>query len=212
MDLTPYKNIIVFGGSFDPPHRAHITLPQLVREKLNADLVLYIPAGRAPHKLDKKQTDPIHRHAMLNIALKDTTNTAISTIEIDRVESSRPSYTSDTLEQLHNLISPKTKLRLLFGADQLRIFDKWHEPEKIEELAEPVVMVRPPDTKAKLLNDLPEDQREKWAKRLVELPQIDISSTSIRDTIKNAAPNQAFHPDIPLSVMDYIHMHHLYED
>ncbi|MEM8738793.1 MAG: hypothetical protein AAGG38_10005 [Planctomycetota bacterium] len=68
-DLTPYRRPLLFGGSFDPPHLAHRHLPQFVAHALAADAVFYLPAGRAPHKLGQRQTDPRHRLAMLRLAL-----------------------------------------------------------------------------------------------------------------------------------------------
>ena len=70
-DLTRYNTILLFGGSFDPPHWAHTALPRLVAEHIGADVVAYLPAGRAPHKLDREQTDPQHRLAMLRLAQAD---------------------------------------------------------------------------------------------------------------------------------------------
>ena len=70
-DLTGYQRILLFGGSFDPPHHAHIALPKQAAKAIGADLIAYIPAGRAPHKLDREQTDPQHRLAMLRLALDD---------------------------------------------------------------------------------------------------------------------------------------------
>ncbi|QDU33808.1 Nicotinate-nucleotide adenylyltransferase [Poriferisphaera corsica] len=211
MDLTPYKNIIVFGGSFDPPHKAHLILPELVREQLGADLVLYIPAGRAPHKLDKVQTDPMHRLNMLKLALDESPNHAlVASLEIDRANDGQPSYTVNTLQQLKQL-APHATFRLLFGADQLRIFDQWYQHKTIEEIAEPIVMVRSPDSAQSLLESLSESQRTKWADRLVELPLLDISSTNIRDAIASSQTD-AHNSTIPASVLAYIQQHHLYQD
>jgi len=128
-DLTRYNTVLLFGGSFDPPHRAHTALPRIVAERIGADVVAYLPAGRAPHKLDREQTDPRHRLAMLRLALQDEPGTIVLTDEIDRAPG-EPSYTVDTLERLHGRVSPGTTLRLLFGGDQLHIFDTWRQPER----------------------------------------------------------------------------------
>lgn len=209
-ELTGHKNILLFGGSFDPPHRAHIALPQQGARVIGADLIAYIPAGRAPHKLDQVQTDPQHRLAMLRLALDEQSGdvpTMVLTDEIDRGPD-EPSYTVDTLEALRQRIDPGATLRLLIGADQLRIFDAWREPERIIALAEPVVMVRPPDTKASLLDSLPSDQREAWEQRLIETDQLDISSTAIR---KHAATGQPGDASICDAVAAYIKQHRLYQ-
>lgn len=203
-DLTRYNTILLFGGSFDPPHRAHTALPRIVAERIGADVVAYLPAGRAPHKLDREQTAPRHRLAMLRLALLDEPGTIILTDELDRAPG-EPSYTVDTLERLHERVGPGTTLRLLFGGDQLHIFDTWREPERVVELAEPVVMVRPPDTAASLLAALPDDAaREQWAPRLVEVPRIELSSTTIRDRVaQNESVSDLIAPDVAAYIDEY---------
>lgn len=207
--LSGYQKILLFGGSFDPPHRAHVELPQQVARALNADLIAYVPAGRAPHKLDRVQTDPRHRLAMLRLALDHQpgpTPTTVLTDEIDRGPD-QPSYTVDTISVIRQRIEPETQLRLLIGADQLRIFDQWREPERVVELAEPVVMVRPPDTRASLLASLPGNRRDDWSKRLVDVDAIDLSSTQIREKIKNGEIVDQW---ITASVAQYIRENALY--
>ncbi|MEM6259248.1 MAG: nicotinate (nicotinamide) nucleotide adenylyltransferase [Planctomycetota bacterium] len=210
-NLSGYQTILLFGGSFDPPHRAHTRLPQRVAKLIGADLIAYIPAGRAPHKLDRVQTDPRHRLAMLRLALADEPGeipTKALTIEVDQGPDD-PSYTVDTLETLSKQIDPGTTLRLLIGADQLRIFDSWRKPERVIELAEPVVMVRPPDTHPSLLASLAPEQRETWADRLVQADTIDLSSTQLRDKV---AAGESIAQWIPAPVCSYIMEHGLYQD
>ena len=208
-DLNGYRRILLFGGSFDPPHRAHTDLPQQAARAIGADLIAYIPAGRAPHKLDKQQTAPQHRLAMLRLALAHQQGPVPAVILTDEIERGpeNPSYTVDTLGSIHQRIGGNTELRLLIGADQLRIFDQWREPEQIVELAEPVVMVRPPDTRESLLRALPADQRAAWDGRLVEVDAIDLSSTQVRGTIaSNGGVDGLLAPD----VVQYIQEHGLY--
>lgn len=209
--LSGYRRILLFGGSFDPPHRAHVELPQQAAQAIGADLIAYIPAGRAPHKLDKVQTDPEHRLAMLRLALADvadTVPTVVLTDEIDRGPD-EPSYTVDTLEALSKRVDPGATLRLLIGADQLRIFDQWREPERVIELAEPVVMVRPPETKASLLAGLPADERGAWADRLIEIDAMDVSSTDVRERVGSDRPIDDAVCD---AVAGYIAEHGLYRE
>jgi nicotinate-nucleotide adenylyltransferase len=207
--LLGHKTVLVFGGSFDPPHRAHVALPQQAARAIGADLVAYVPAGRAPHKLDRVQTDPRHRVAMLRLALAAAPSDIDSVILTDEVDRgpSEPSYTVDTLEHLSRRIDDGATLRLLIGADQLRIFDSWREPERIVQLAEPVVMVRPPDTRDTLLDALPEDLRDAWSSRLVSVDQRDISSTAIRERIAEGLPIDEW---VAESVAEYIDEHGLY--
>lgn len=207
--LSRYDSALIFGGSFDPPHRAHAALPRLVADAIGAEVVAYLPAGRAPHKLDQDQTAPHHRLAMLRLALADEPGTVVLTDEVDRGPD-EPSFTVDTLERLHDTLGEGTKLRLLFGGDQLRIFDQWREPERIVELAEPVVMVRPPDTAESLLAALPDDAtRGTWAPRLIAVPRMAVSSTLIRDRVSRG---EAIDDLVAPAVARYIAEHGLYRD
>lgn len=204
------KHLILFGGSFDPPHIAHVALPMAVRQAVGADTVAYIPAAKAPHKLDKVQTNPKHRLAMLRLALEDEKHATVLTDELERGNTGKPSYTVDTLAGLRQVLSPDVILNLLIGADQVRIFDQWREPDRIIELAEPLVMVRPPDTRDSLLASLPDDSaRAQWSPRLVDVPAMDISSTEIRERVTQDIPITGMvHP----AVEAYIHEHGLYRN
>ena len=203
------KQLIIFGGSFDPPHVAHVVLPMAVREVMGADAVAYVPAARAPHKLDKVQTNAVHRLAMLRLALADEPYARMFTDEIDRATlGGEPSYTVDTLAALREKLDDDVRLRLLIGADQVRIFDQWREPERIIEVAEPLVMVRPPDTRERLLASLRDDQaRHAWEPRLVDVPVMDVSSTDIRQRVTRGESIEGLvHP----GVARYIREHGLY--
>jgi len=208
MQLESAKHVILFGGSFDPPHVAHVQLPGAVREAVGADLIAYVPAAKAPHKLDKVQTDPAHRLAMLRLALQGIDRAAVLTDELDRAADGVPSYTVDTLQALRERMPPETRLRLLIGADQVRIFDTWREPKRVIELAEPWVMVRPPDTRESLLASLSDDEtRAQWSPRLVDVPAMDISSTDIRE---RAARGVSITGMVCPAVEQYIQEHGLY--
>lgn len=227
------RTVLLFGGSFDPPHIAHITLPSLARDAINADWLLYVPAARSPHKPDGPIASAPERIAMLAAALQDIPRASISTIELDAADRDplAPSYTINTIRALRSSIPPETKLRLLIGADQLLSFHRWREPREIIERAEPVVMLRrsdpppapsapQPDIDSLLAHIEPHwspDELRAWRSRFVEVPLIDVSATEVRSLL--AAPRTT--PDAPLSprlaqllpapVLDVIERFRLYQ-
>jgi nicotinate-nucleotide adenylyltransferase len=185
LDLRTCRRLLVYGGTFDPPHRAHVQLPREAAKRIGADGVLYIPAGQPPHKPSDDRTPGEHRLAMLQLALADVEDAAIDPRELER---QGPSYTVNTLEALREELGDGVEMRLLIGADMARIFDKWYESKRVAELAEPVVMLRPPDRAENLVAWITDDPAEQavWRSRLVETPQIDVSSSMLRRRIAEA--------------------------
>src|SRR4051794_21810764 len=94
---------LIFGGTFDPPHLAHLILPMLAKEAVNAGAVWYVPAGVSPFKTARKSSAASHRVAMLRLALADVPWARVLTQEVDRavLSSGKPTFTVDTLEDLH---------------------------------------------------------------------------------------------------------------
>lgn len=216
MDLRNYKKILVYGGSFDPPHLAHATLPELVRQHINADITVYIPAAQHPLKTDQPLTPAHHRLAMLQLALSEIPNTVVLQNELNRAAAQptnttappTPTYTVDTLEELRHTIGPNPEMRLLIGGDCLKEFDRWHKPNKIIELAEPIVMVRPLDSRESLLAGLPGRYvTEDWERRLVDVPVMDVSSTEVR---RRVAAGLSLEGLVAPAVVKYMRGHGLY--
>ncbi len=91
------RRLGIFGGTFDPPHTGHLALAECAREQLGLDRVLFVPAGRPPHKSGAKRSSTAHRVAMTRAAVRGNPAFAVSTIETRR---SGPSWTVDTLRAL----------------------------------------------------------------------------------------------------------------
>ena len=181
------KKVLLFGGSFDPPHRAHVDIPHEAMKHLGFDEVLYVPAYQSPLK-DHVHTPAKHRLAMLKIALRDKPWASISTIELGRKGTS---FTIDTIESLQN---EDTQLRLLIGADQWEQFPKWKRYEDIIAIADPVIMPRDG-----FINEDP---------RVVPIEELPASSSSIRQFISRGDP---INPYVTTEVAQYIAEHNLYQ-
>lgn len=207
MSGTP-PPILLFGGSFDPPHRAHIDLPLLAADATGADSVLFIPTKINPQKTGHPPTEPFHRLAMLEAALAHDPRAHVSSIELERPS---PSYSVDTVRALRSDLGPDAPpLRFLIGADQALNFRSWREWRELERLAEPLVMPRTPHT----LEVLPAEyerafpgESARWIARTLDLPTEDASSTDVREASKHGIPLESIVPDV---VTAYIRAHGLY--
>jgi len=209
MTELPYRSLIVFGGSFDPPHRAHIQLPLMARDRLDFEAVAFIPAAISPFKRDAPPAPAEHRLRMLELALADEPSAIILTDELDRSDNETPSYTIDTLEHLRDRLPRDATMRLLIGTDQLKRFDRWYRWRDIVSIAEPLVMIRPPHAHQSLSDYLPEGFGvAEWRGRFVELPIRDISGTEIRERIQAGQPIDHL---VPRAVAEYIEANGLYQ-
>lgn len=208
--LASAKRLLIFGGSFDPPHRGHLDLPELVRVAVGADLVVYVPARRSPFKTGKRDYVPAsdeQRVAMLRLALADRLAGPAPTAVIYEGELLRPppSYTVETVRALKEMIDPQTQLRLLIGADQARLFDHWRESAWLVVHAEPVVVARPPDTVESLADELDAT----WEVRIIPTPLMPYSSTQVRQRARRGDSLEGL---VTPEVAAYIEAEGLYRD
>lgn len=206
------KTVLLYGGAFDPPHRAHLELPPLARDAVGAELLVYVPAAAPPLK-EGPVASNIDRVAMLEAALHGSDAVAIATLELDR---GGESYTIETLEHIAGK-RPKATLRLLMGADQAAQFHKWRSAMEIIRLAEPAVMLRPPEEDAAgLLAEMKphwsDAELAAWSARLIELPAIDASSTRARELLRENPASPELDELLTPPVRDYIRQNKLYRE
>lgn len=196
------ETVVVFGGSFDPPHRYHVTVPlQVARENFGEKAcVLYVPAARSPFKARGPVATDSQRLAMLRHALRAHRRCVIWKDELDRARCARDSgrsgvsFTIDTLKRLRSTLPSEVCLRLLIGADQATEFHRWKDCREIIEVAEPLVMARPPIRTARALVKAMDQrywsraEQKEWGERLVKSPIMRTSSTAIRAAIPVSPP------------------------
>ena len=133
--------VALFGGSFDPPHHGHIAIATAAADVFDLDSVLFAPVGRQPLKTVVAPAPFADRLAMVELACSPEPRFAVSELDAPRPDGA-PNYTVDTLETLHETM-PDTRLFNLVGADSFLDLPLWHEPERLLELAEWIVVSRP---------------------------------------------------------------------
>lgn len=196
------ERIGLLGGTFDPPHLGHLWLAEAARQTLNLDKVLFLPAGRPPHKSNDPVTAVHHRQQMTALAAGDNNHFLLSMTDAERPS---PHYTS-TLLPLIQQHYPQAALWLLVGSDSLRDLPFWHEPQKVIAQCRLAVLPRPGvvvDWVWLSLSVPGVDQ----AVDMLAGPTMDISSTVIRQWLAAGR-----HPRylIPPPVLAYIQEQQLY--
>lgn len=131
--------ILVYGGSFDPPHVGHIRSVKVAAAALKPKKILLIPTATPPHKqLSAASPAPAERLTMAELAAAEIPGCQALGLELERTG---PSYTSDTLRQLRQRY-PKAEIVFLLGTDMLLTLEEWHEPAVILSLASVAVFAR----------------------------------------------------------------------
>ena len=203
------KRIGLFGGTFDPPHVGHLALAEWAREALRLDRVLFVPAGRPPHKGRARLTGVAHRVAMTRLAVRGERAFTVSAIEARR---DGPSFTVDTLRALRR--APRVRIFLLMGADSLEEFHTWRDPAGIQAMATLVVADRPGASgkgaaAARRARRPVRPPGVPGARRVVwlENPALEVSSSAIRARLRAGRTVRYLIPD---AVVRYIARHRLY--
>jgi nicotinate-nucleotide adenylyltransferase len=201
-DSGHQTRIGVLGGTFDPVHVGHLHIAETVRNALGLDRIIWVPAGRPPHKTGQIISSDEDRLAMLRLALADSPRDEISLVDMNR---SGPSYTADTLEALNVEFSP-AQLIFLMGEDSLRDLPTWHEPERIIRAAELAVVGRP-GVDADLETVARAVPAVRGRVHLIPSAEVAVSSSDIRRGVR---AGESIHGLVPPAVEAYIRAHHLY--
>jgi nicotinate-nucleotide adenylyltransferase len=219
--------VALFGGSFDPPHRGHVALARLARERLALDRVLVAPVATQPLKQETNPTGFADRVAMARLAFAGEPATEISLLDAPRPDG-RSNYTIDTLAVLRRQLSPADKLFCILGADSFLTIGKWRRSADLLTTCDFIVGARPgfdlshaeaalPDaiSATPLPTDLPhtrllaltaQNGSHSQLHLLTNLAE-DVSATQIRSILRGeTAPGNVLNPE----VIEYIRAHDLY--
>lgn len=174
----------IFGGSFDPPHLAHLRVAEEIREKLQLDEIWFIPAGQPPHK-EGTLFSFEDRLEMLNLSIK--TNSFFKTSDVER--ELRPSYTINTLKILKER-HPEIRFFLMLGWDAFSEIESWYHYQELPNYADLIIFSRGKGDWETLFSKARDKIETIWGKEtlnrthLVTVFPLEISSTQIRSLLK----------------------------
>ncbi len=192
----------ILGGTFNPPHVAHLVCAQEARAQLGLDHVVLMPVHTPPHKEAAGDPGGEVRLALCRAAAAGDDGLRVSRLEVDRPG---PSYTADTLRAL-TAEQPADELTFIVGGDQAQGLPSWREPDVILALARLAVAER--------AGVVREDVRTHLAglaapDRLVffDMPRLDVSSSDLRRRVAEGRPVRHL---VPGAVAALIAQHGLY--
>jgi len=180
------NRIGVFGGTFDPPHIAHLIIADDARERLSLSRIVFLPAFVPPHKSDQQLSAFHDRVEMVRAATDDNELFEVSTLEGDL---NPPSYTVQTLSHMRKQLHPNAELHLIIGSDSLIELDSWHEPRRIVSYAKLVIYPRP-GFPLKPPAWIDSDRIV-----ILESPELQISSTILRQRVRDGRSIRYFVPE-----------------
>ncbi|MCD7896234.1 MAG: nicotinate (nicotinamide) nucleotide adenylyltransferase [Planctomycetaceae bacterium] len=198
----------ILGGSFNPPHRAHLKLAETVLDLGLVDRVCFIPTSIPPHKVIQYRTSPEMRLAMTRLLAGDDPRLSVDPIELSR---SGPSYSLDTVRELMGR-NPDNRYRLIIGSDMAKSFSSWLGYKDLLRLAPPLVAERPDD---RIAGDddfpvLTPDEQAVMASGRFPMPLMAVNSTLVRTLLQDGADDAALLPYLTEAVLGYIRKHGLY--
>lgn len=183
----------VFGGSFDPVHVGHLIVAEAAVDKLQLEKILFVPARVQPFKVGQHSASAEDRVAMLQLAIDENPRFYLDRREIER---DGPSYTVDTLRELHSEM-PQDELFLLVGADAAWDLPRWHDAASLSRYANLIVLSRPGF-------EIPDFE---MISRAVDVPAISLSATHVRQSLTNGGSLRYL---LPSAVVEYIESNGLY--
>lgn len=188
------KRYGIIGGTFDPIHNAHLYIAYEAKKQLALDNIVFIPAGIQPLKVENKVTESAVRYNMVNLAIEPYEEFLISDYEIKK---KGVSFTHETLDYFKkNYSSEDSELFFITGADCLINIDKWKDVNKILSLCNFAVFSRG-GVNLEDIKKKKEEVEQKYNCNIIflELRELEISSTDIRNRVKDGRRIDFFVPE-----------------
>lgn len=213
----PLRNLIIYGGTFDPIHYAHINTAKIIQQHFNFEQFLFLPCKTPVLKKNSGATSE-QRLAMLKLALNDEKDDF--GIDLSEINREGPSYMVDTLKDFRYRLGNDVAISLIMGADVFKQLPLWHEWQQLLPLTNLLVINRTGTTEAdfpsnvlELLNSHKTTKADTLLSKShgfiyrFDAGKFDITSTLLR---KKIAENEDISAYVPPSVLNYIQQNKLY--
>ena len=197
----------ILGGTFDPIHNGHLMLGRYARDLFDLDEIWVMPNGMPPHK-SKHSIDSLteHRVEMIKRAIASEKKFALQLYEVERKE---VHYSYLTMEHFKT-VYPDHEFYFIIGADSLFTLEKWKCPDRLLHTCVMLAAYRDGKSRQEMLRQIQYLNHKYDADiRLLETPDVDISSTEIKEELKSRHSIQKM---VPQSVYEYICEHDLFKE
>ena len=201
------SRIGIMGGTFDPIHYGHLAAAEAARVEFGLCKVIFMPAGNPPHKQSQKISDAEHRYRMTALATSSNSGFEVSRLEVDKAGIT---YTFFTMEELRSIYGEAPEIYFITGADAVLELLTWYKIGELLTLCKFIAVTRPGFDIRKLEQKIAEIT-SKYDGEIIclEVPLLEISSTDIRERIRNGKPVKYL---LPEEVEAYIHKNGLYKE
>jgi nicotinate-nucleotide adenylyltransferase len=193
----------LLGGTFNPPHLAHLVCAQEALAQVALDRVLLVPAAVPPHKAVEADPGVAHRIAMCRAAVAGDPRFGVSLLDAER---RGPAYTVDLLRLVRE-DAPDDELVFIVGGDMAHSLPAWREPEAVLALAELAVAEREEVRREHVAERLAPLAGGPERVRFFDMPRLDISSSMLRRRAAAGLPVRYLVPD---AVAEHIEREGLY--
>ena len=198
------KQIVIFGGCFNPPLNSHFSLAQqIINEYENIEQIIFVPVNSKYQKADLISNE--HRYKMLKLACDKNEKFDVSRIELD---SPRPLYTIETLRIFQETYS-KYQIAFIIGSDNLKEINTWEKAEELTKDFRIYVLERDKDNIEEILksNGFLNKNKQAFIKAKDNITS-NLSSTFVRNKLKNGKSVRYLTTD---EVVSYIEENKLYK-
>ena len=195
----------IMGGTFDPIHNGHLMLGRYAKELFGLEQIWYMPNGNPPHKSDESiETMTRHRVEMVRLAIEEEEGFTLQLYEVNRKD---VNYSYMTMEYFSKEY-PQHEFYFIIGADSLFNIDGWKCPERLLKTCTILAAYRDGKTTEEMERQI-QYLNEKYDAdvRLLNTPDVDISSSEIKSRIKE---KKSIRDLIPAKVYSYIKEHDLF--